>query len=560
MTTQLHDHGHGEGHRHPDEDLPEGSVVDGEALTRSIDDVFDVVIVGSGAAGATAAHTLTAAGLSVGIVEEGPWLKTKDVVKDVHTAFGRVMRQSGMQVLQGRAYMPMLQGRCVGGSTLVNSAIAWRIPEDVVDDWAARFGLGITMQGLEPHFDALERDLSVREVDPSVLGENNRLFVEQAKRHGFEAAPMRRYDRGCKGSGMCLTGCPNAAKQGMSVTYVPWSLQRGARIFTSCAVEHVEISGGRAVAVRARAASGHLVTVYARRAVLVAASTVQSPNVLRRSGIRAAALGRHFQAHPGLAIGGLFPSMRGARDARDARDGGVERPIRMAFGATQGAESTHFRLSDRFKLETISLPPDLAGARIPGVGRELTERLAQLSNVAVWAAQVRAEAEGVVTSGWGGADRVKYTMTTADLEAARKACTLIVRMLFEAGACEVWPGIYSPHVPSVLRSIDDVRHLENAPLDPRSYNFIATHLFGAARMGPDPATSVVDLDFQVHGVAGLHVVDSSVFPTNLGVNPQHSIMAMSRLAATRIAERSVSRARGAGARRAKVLDEAVPPA
>lgn len=551
MTTQPHD-------RHADEDLPEGSVVDGEGLTRSVDDVFDVVIVGSGAAGATAAHTLTAAGLSVGIVEEGPWLKTKDVTKDVHTAFGRVMRQSGMQVLQGRAYMPLLQGRCVGGSTLVNSAIAWRIPEDVVDDWAARFGLGdsggaarkhggITMQALEPHFDALERDLSVREVDASVLGQNNRLFVEQAHRHGFDAAPMRRYDRGCKGSGMCLTGCPNGAKQGMSVTYIPWSLQRGARIFTSCAVEHVEIVGGRAVGVRARSESGHLVTIRARRAVLVAASTVQSPNILRRSGVRASALGRHFQAHPGLAIGGLFPSGPPHQSP----------PIQMAFGATQGAESTHYRLSDRFKLETISLPPDLAGARIPGVGRELTERLSQLSNVAVWAAQIRAEAEGVVASGWGGADRVKYTMTARDLEAARTACTLIARMLFESGACEVWPGIYAPGVPSVMRSIDEVRHLESAPLEPRSFNFIATHLFGAARMGPDPRTSVVDLDFQVHGVAGLHVVDSSVFPTNLGVNPQHSIMAMSRLAATRIAERSDTRTR---ARRAKPLDEAVTPA
>ena len=537
MSTQPNSDTHA-----PDENLPEGAVVDGETLTRSVDDVFDVVIVGSGAAGATAAHTLTAAGLSVGIVEEGPWMKTRELAKDVHTAFGRVMRQSGMQVLGGRAYMPMLQGRCVGGSTLVNSAIAWRIPEDVVDDWSARFGLGasISMRELEPHFDALETDLSVREVDPSVLGENSRLFVEQAARHGFSAAPMRRYDRGCKGSGLCLTGCPNGAKQGMSVTYVPWSLARGARIFTSCAALHVEIVGGRAVAVRARSASGQLVTVRARHAVFVAASTVQSPNLLRRSGIRARALGQHFQAHPGLAIGGLFPT--------------TNRPIEMAFGATQGAESTHFRASDRFKLETISLPPDLAGARIPGVGRELTERLSQLAHVAVWAAQVRAEAEGVVTSGLGGVDRVSYTLTKTDLEAARKACTLIARMMFEAGAREVWPGIYG--VPSVLRSIDDVRHLENAPLDPRSYNFIATHLFGAARMGSDARTSVVDLDFQVHGVTGLHVVDSSVFPTNLGVNPQHSIMAMSRLAATRMAER-VSRTTHSRSRKyAKTLDEA----
>ena len=53
-------------------------------------------------------------------------------------------------------------------------------------------------------------------------------------------------------------------------------------------------------------------------------------------------------------------------------------------------------------------------------------------------------------------------------------------------------------------------------------------------MGIDPRSSVVGPDFECHEAAGLYVVDSSVFPTNLGVNPQHSIMAMSRLAATGI--------------------------
>jgi choline dehydrogenase-like flavoprotein len=53
-------------------------------------------------------------------------------------------------------------------------------------------------------------------------------------------------------------------------------------------------------------------------------------------------------------------------------------------------------------------------------------------------------------------------------------------------------------------------------------------------MGPDPRTSVVGPDFETHEASALYVVDSSVFPTNLGVNPQHSIMAMSRLAATRV--------------------------
>jgi choline dehydrogenase-like flavoprotein len=64
--------------------------------------------------------------------------------------------------------------------------------------------------------------------------------------------------------------------------------------------------------------------------------------------------------------------------------------------------------------------------------------------------------------------------------------------------------------------------------------YIATHLFGAARMGPDPRTSVVGLDFCTHDLRNLFVVDSSIFPTNLGVNPQHAIMGIAMLAAQRI--------------------------
>ena len=506
-----------------DEDLPEGSVVDGEVLAGPVSDVFDIVVIGSGAAGSVAAHTLTEAGFSVAIVEEGPWLKTRDIKVDVHSTFGRAMRQSGMQLLYGKAFVPMLQGRCVGGSTLVNSAIAWRVPEDVIDDWSTRFGLGhaVNMRDLEPHFEALAHDLNVRDVADDVLGGNNGLFLDSAHASGIEATRMRRYDRGCKGSGLCLTGCRNGAKQSMSVTYVPWALRNernGARIFTSCRVENVAMASGRAVGVVARSATGHGVSLHARHAVIVAASTVQTPNVLRRSGIRAKALGRHFQAHPGIGMGGLF-----------------DEPVGMGAGATQGAESIQFRASDRFKLETIALPPDIVGARIPGVGHELSERLAQLAHVAMWVAQVRAEAEGVVSETFGGVDRVKYTMTTGDLAAARKALVVIAKMLFESGAREVWPGVYG--VPAVMTSIDEVKLLEEAPLDPQRYNFIATHLFGAARMGIDPAASVVDPTFQVHGARGLYVVDSSVFPTNLGVNPQHTIMALSRLASTRLADR-----------------------
>jgi choline dehydrogenase-like flavoprotein len=511
----------------PDEALPEGAVVDGAHLTADVEDSFDYVVIGTGAAGAVAAHVLAKAGFSVAMAEEGPWVRTREFGERVYEAFRRMFRDAGTQVIEGRSFMPLIQGRCVGGSTVMNSAIAHRTPEDVLQEWAQRFGLGehVSARSLEPHFDALERELNAHAVGDDVLGENNRLFLDEANAEGLPAGRMRRYERGCKGSARCVTGCPNAAKQGMNVSYVPWALALGARVYCSCRVERILVEKGRATGVIAHTQHeepdgrrrSHRVTLHARRGVLVAASTIQTPNLLRRSGLRARAIGEHFQCHPGFGLAGVF-----------------DNPVGMHFGATQGAEMIHLRRTERIKLETLSMPPELAVVRFPGIGRELMHRLGAFANLAVWAVVVRSEAEGRVLPAWGGRDKVKLTLTRADIERTRKGTAMLARMMFEAGAREVWPGVFG--LPGVIRSVDEVRLIDEAPTDPRLFNTITTHLFGAARMGVDPRVSVVGPDFQAHEARGLYVVDSSVFPTNLGVNPQHSIMGMSRLAATRIAE------------------------
>jgi choline dehydrogenase-like flavoprotein len=507
----------------PDESLPEGSVVDGARTVTSIEGAYDYVVIGSGAAGAVAAHVLAQSGATVAIVEEGPWIRTRDFGESVSEAFARMFRDAGTQVMQGRAYIPLIQGRCVGGSTVVNSAIAHRTPEDVLDDWATRFGLGgaIDARALEPHFSALERDLHAGPVSDAALGDKDRAFLGVADARGLTPRRTHRYEHGCAGSGRCFTGCPTAAKQGMNVSYVPWALALGARIFVGWRAERVVVDGGRAVAVVANAA-GHdgsarkHLKLHARRGVLVAASAVQTPNLLRRSGLRARALGQHFQCHPGSAIAGVFDT-----------------PLTARVGATQGAESTSLRRSLGVKFETIALQPELAAVRIPGVGRALMHRFGVYSHLTTWAMVLRAGAEGTVDAAWGGRDRVRFNPSASDMARAIQGVSLLARMMFEAGAREVWPGLYG--VPATLRCIDDVRAIEAMPPDARHFSFIATHLFGGARMGADPRTSVVGLDFQTHEARGLYVVDSSVFPTNLGVNPQHSIMAMSRLAATRLA-------------------------
>jgi choline dehydrogenase-like flavoprotein len=499
--------------------IPAGSEVDGRAVRRPLDDEADWVIVGSGAAGATAACTLAEAGESVAIIEEGPWVRTREFQRDFYPAMKQLWRAMGTHVAGGRSLIPYMQGRCVGGTTVINSAIAWRAPSTVLEDWATRCGLApeITERALDEHFAWLERELSVKDVDDRVLGGNSSAFALGAARLGIESHVIQRYDRGCDGSASCSNGCRTAKKQGMNITFVPRALKAGARIFHSAEVQRVEMRGGRAVAVLAHMngpGGPHALRVRARKGVIVAASTVQSPNILRRSGLRNPHVGQHFQAHPGVSVAARF-----------------KHEVRMDFGATQGFNSLELLKKSGIKLESLMLPPELAIARLPGMGSELMERFADFSRIAISAVVIKSEAEGVVSERFGQ-ENVRFSLTKRDMERTLEGLELTTKILFEAGAEEVYPGAHG--MPSILRSPDEASRWREGPTDTRAYNMVMTHLFGATRMSKDPRAGVVGADFQTHECEGLYVVDSGVFPTNLGVNPQHTIMAMSRLAASRL--------------------------
>src|SRR5262249_61325791 len=84
----------------------------------------DYVVVGSGAGGATAAVTLARGGAKVIVVEAGPWRDPADYPSSVYGAMRDMLDGWGATLTRGRAYWPIVQGALVGGSTVINSAIA----------------------------------------------------------------------------------------------------------------------------------------------------------------------------------------------------------------------------------------------------------------------------------------------------------------------------------------------------------------------------------------------------------------------------------------------------
>lgn len=484
-------------------------------------EIADVIVVGSGAGGATVAKLLAEAGHEVFIVEEGA--RVTDFDANLWRSMKRTFRALGTQVATGKSVIPMLQGRVVGGTTVINSAITWRTPEDVKEDWNRRFGLGEITKELDNAFDRIEKDLGVAPTPEECLSGSDRIMRTACEKSGLRPHPIDRNVINCEGSGLCLHGCQGGRKQSMAITYIPAAEKHGARVFESHRVDSVIIENGRAAGVRGRkmgGPAGHSpregFELRARKAVILAASAIQTPQVLLRSGLRSKTIGRHFQAHPGVGMLGFFPE-----------------EVNMWDGATQGFEAVPPR-SERYKLETLALPPEMLAVRLPSIGRSLMKEMANLKHAACWAVLVRARAEGRVRPPkLPIASGISYSVLPEDLEIFAKGMRMAGEMMFEMGAEYVTPGVLG--LPERVTNPDQLRLITERPLDPRRMTIVATHLMGTCRIGSKADRSVVGLDYQSHEVERLFVADSSLFPTNMGVNPQHTILGLATIAGDRIA-------------------------
>jgi choline dehydrogenase-like flavoprotein len=482
----------------------------------------DVVVVGTGAGGAAAAVALARAGVKVLLVEAGPWRDPADYPVSTYGAMRDMMDDWGSTITMGRAFWPVVQAKLVGGTTVINSAICVRTPEDIFTAWQQEFGIatGDYPEKIWAFQDQIERELHVGETEPAFMGRSNELALRGDVAAAYHGHVIRRFAKACIGSGQCLQGCKSERKQSTNLNYVPETLARGGSMLSCAPVDKVLFQGGRAIGVTGRfkhpqtGATGAAFTARAKKAVIIAASATHSPALLRRSGLRHRPVGAWFRAHPGTGVFGLYPEV-----------------VDTNVGVTQGWSSSHFRTSEGFKIETLSIPMEMAISRFAGGGRAFMEKLKHYRHVAMWCHALRARSPGRVYAGLGGKPLVHYSLDRDDMLRFRQGMLRVAELHFAAGARAIIPGIAG--LPFSLER-HELDKLAAAPLDPRAYVAILSHLFGGCVMGADDSKAVCDAKGQVYGRKGLWVADASLMPDNIGVNPQHTIMAMAMQVATEV--------------------------
>jgi long-chain-alcohol oxidase len=474
----------------------------------------DVVVVGSGAGGGTAAGVLAKEGLDVVVVEAGGYLGEEDFDGAELDGFVRLYLGGGGIPTPDQS-IGLLAGSCLGGGTTVNYTWCFRPPDHVRRDWEDRFGLDDWAgSDFDESLDAVWNRIQVN-AENSPPSRRDVRFREGLAKLGWDSQVMQRNAVGCDEEicGQCHYGCPIGAKQSTLKTWLQDAYDAGARIVVDAPVEKVLIERGAARGIEATTTNGHKLIVRAR-AVAVGAGAINTPALLVRSGLSNPNVGKNLMIHPVLLVWAQFEE--------------EILPWTGVFGSTFCDEFLDLGEGYGVKyMHASAHPSDLAVFapwRGPGEHWELMRDLRHTGGFGILQ---RARDAGEIVVGSDGLPTPLWSLSDFDREVMRKGLDGLAQIL-EAGGARL---IYTTHAGWVsYRPGEESRGTMTRAADacgwgPAQVTLGSFHLMGTAHMGSSRETAVCDPGGEAWDARNLFVVDGAVLPTALGVNPMITIEA-----------------------------------
>jgi choline dehydrogenase-like flavoprotein len=508
----------------------------------------DVLVVGSGAAGATLAATLAEfSSLSIIVLERGGYFQARQFDQRELDMTVLLADRGGRSTVDGA--IPVAGGECVGGGTTVNYALSFDPIPAVWDRWRTEYGLlGFSLRPDASDFDIPGLNLAnatndvrtrcnVHTPRDKEVNDNNRLFAEGCGRLGIGVRKFELNMQGCVGCGFCGQGCAYDAKRGTLVTYMRDAVERGVRLIPDCSADRInfeKVSGVvRATGVSATAASAGkdgAVAVervdVAAKLVIVAAGAIESPALLQRSQMPDPydRIGRGLVLHPSLPVAALH-------------DG----PITNYRGITGSYYSDYFYQEHRFMIECLFDHPIDAAIALPGFGAdhfELMQSYSRLGGFGAMLVDTVDDGNRVVWNPTTNKADIYYALGDEDKSRLRVAAEKMVDIAFASGAREAIltsSESLTPRGNARFLSANESALCEKLQFIPNETLVSSAHAQASLKMSENPRKGLLDSRGEVRGVSGCIVCDSSAFPTSCGANPMISIMAMARYQGRRIA-------------------------
>ncbi len=491
---------------------------------------YDIVIIGSGAGGGTAAEYLSRfpdKNLKILILESGPY-RTKDHFNQKEKDMTAIYFKRGA-FFSKNLNIGVAAGNTVGGSTAVYTGVSFRPPASILEKWRNHFGLSfLTDDYVSKILDEIEQQVNVHELPLDWDNDNNRLFKEGADILGIPAKRLKINVNGCQQQGFCNLGCTSGGKQSTLEVQIPKAMQNGVELIYNAEVSHISKNS---VHFKVKTAPANTVQNVEQEGeynieanvIVLAAGVLFTPTLLLKSlphlGIQNENIGKYITLHPALNINGIY-----------------KENIRNYRGFPKTWYIDHFSDSEGYFLETSFYYPGITAKNNPGFGAEhqaLMKDYQKMMSILILSHDM-AEEHNKITLDKNQNPILHYTVHPEVKTSLIKALRKSAEILFAAG-CEkvVLPGSSkNPLLKSDLENIstyvnENTLVFERSPLS-------SAHPQGGSRMGTSPENSVTDLSGKVWGTKNVYIADASLFPTSVKVNPYETVMLLSRYVSEQI--------------------------
>ena len=241
-------------------------------------------------------YRLAERGREVVVLERGLHVDPSQFTEDERRQFSNLYSDGGLQ-LSSDARFQVLQGMCVGGSTVVNNAVCFDLPDHVLDRWNDRDGLdaGLDAAELQRSFTRLRDWLPViSQADNERLGRGGLKLIDGIERLGIGQGPATTTSsaRTSATTASVAATATSAARSASKLSALDTTLPRaqrdfgedGVRILAECLVERVSGANGGSPALECRLSDGRPLKVSADTVVL-ASGALASSLILQRSGL-----------------------------------------------------------------------------------------------------------------------------------------------------------------------------------------------------------------------------------------------------------------------------------
>lgn len=461
-----------------------------------------VLVIGSGAGGAVTAATLAARGYEVVTIEEGPHADTSRTATNSPEAIARLYRNGGLTPILGRQPIAYVEGRCVGGSTEINSAFWHRLPADSYRRWREDAMVAdLTPEIMEPYFERLEQALSVSYLQAANLPLSSALFRQGIERMGWPFTEVPRCQKHNHGGSPFAPG----NKESMQRTFIPQALAAGARLVPDCKAVRILHQHGRASGVVVKHGDAGRRTRIDADVVFVCAGAVQTAALLRRSGIRHN-VGNNLRLHPMIKAAAVFDAPVGAH--------AEVLPIYQVREAWPN-----------ITLGGSVFTPGFFAMLLADHWATRHQAMRDWDRAALYYAATRGMSRGTIRVLPGSDDGVvvRYRLAEADRYNLSAGLAHLGEILFAAGARAVYPSLRSH---PVFKSPHQCRALLHEPAPAGAMSLSTVHAFSSCPMGENPDLCATDSFGRVNGFGNLYVNDASLLPDSPGVNPQGTVMAI----------------------------------